>query len=337
MRERNLLLDYLKGLAIFLVIWGHCLQFATTSTFDFFSNQAFVIIYSFHMPLFMVISGYLFFLTQKNKSFTGIAWSKTQQILIPLLIWGGVMLLIPHVRAILQGRLSGIITAPQYIESITGGFWFLWCSYVCALLNAFVNKFVKDQLWAYVLITTVILLLPNDYNFYFVKFTLPYFFAGYLYHKYIGKLQGLRTAATYASFLLFPVLLLLWDTTSYIYVSGRSFNLLSFDEGLGIIIYRYAIGAIGILFFTTVATALRLVLSEGVVSKVGKQSFGIYIIGGVVNMLLVTRLHIPSDSTLVYTFIWTPMLAVFVTGVSYLVTMLLSKIRLANRLLLGGR
>jgi len=133
------------------------------------------------------------------------------------------------------------------------------------------------------------------------------------------------------------VLLLLWDTTSYIYVSGRSFNLLSFDEGLGIIIYRYAIGAIGILFFTTVATALRLVLSEGVVSKVGKQSFGIYIIGGVVNMLLVTRLHIPSDSTLVYTFIWTPMLAVFVTGVSYLVTMLLSKIRLANRLLLGGR
>jgi len=176
MRERNLLLDYLKGLAIFLVIWGHCLQFATTSTFDFFSNQAFVIIYSFHMPLFMVISGYLFFLTQKNKSFTGIAWSKTQQILIPLLIWGGVMLLIPHVRAILQGRLSGIITAPQYIESITGGFWFLWCSYVCALLNAFVNKFVKDQLWAYVLITTVILLLPNDYNFYFVKFTLPYFF-----------------------------------------------------------------------------------------------------------------------------------------------------------------
>jgi fucose 4-O-acetylase-like acetyltransferase len=68
-RKRNVLLDYFKGIAIFLVVWGHCLQYAANASYDFFSNEVFIVIYSFHMPLFMFISGYLFFLTQKTRAF----------------------------------------------------------------------------------------------------------------------------------------------------------------------------------------------------------------------------------------------------------------------------
>ena len=58
MRERNRMLDSLKGFAIFLVVLGHVIQtvFAPDS-YD--SNVIFKIIYSFHMPLFIFISGYL--------------------------------------------------------------------------------------------------------------------------------------------------------------------------------------------------------------------------------------------------------------------------------------
>ena len=54
--ERLLFADLLKVLAIYLVLWGHCVQqFFTTSPLE---NDVYVYIYSFHMPLFMVLSGY---------------------------------------------------------------------------------------------------------------------------------------------------------------------------------------------------------------------------------------------------------------------------------------
>lgn len=56
--ERNEKLDNLKGIAIFLVVWGHSLQYLNNGEFDFFENSLFQVIYSFHMPLFMVISGF---------------------------------------------------------------------------------------------------------------------------------------------------------------------------------------------------------------------------------------------------------------------------------------
>lgn len=45
-------LDVVKGFAIFLMLWGHSIQYCTNGEFDFFENNAFKFIYSFHMPLF---------------------------------------------------------------------------------------------------------------------------------------------------------------------------------------------------------------------------------------------------------------------------------------------
>ena len=62
-RNRNYYIDAAKGLAIFLMLWGHCIQSCVVgSDVDFFENTVFKAIYSFHMPLFMLISGYLFFI-----------------------------------------------------------------------------------------------------------------------------------------------------------------------------------------------------------------------------------------------------------------------------------
>lgn len=63
-KRRSVLIDALRGVAIILVIIGHCISNGSGS--GYFSNQgyyeniAFKFIYSFHMPLFMIISGYLF-------------------------------------------------------------------------------------------------------------------------------------------------------------------------------------------------------------------------------------------------------------------------------------
>ena len=51
---RNLMIDIVKGIATLLVVWGHFIQFSMWGAEAFFENEVFIIIYSFHMPLFGV-------------------------------------------------------------------------------------------------------------------------------------------------------------------------------------------------------------------------------------------------------------------------------------------
>ena len=57
MNKRLLWADSLKGVLILLVILGHAIQRVLVD--ECFSNHIWNIIYSFHMPAFMAISGYL--------------------------------------------------------------------------------------------------------------------------------------------------------------------------------------------------------------------------------------------------------------------------------------
>lgn len=60
--------DLLKGIAIFLVVWGHTIQYGGSGSI-FFDNKAFIFIYSFHMPLFLLISGYFLAKSAGRRSF----------------------------------------------------------------------------------------------------------------------------------------------------------------------------------------------------------------------------------------------------------------------------
>ncbi len=63
-KSRNIYFDLLKGIAIILVAYGHVLQ---TFNSDWESSSIGKTIYAFHMPLFMLISGY-FFLSECSKN-----------------------------------------------------------------------------------------------------------------------------------------------------------------------------------------------------------------------------------------------------------------------------
>lgn len=78
-------LSVLQGFAIFLVVLGHVIH--GNAIFEW-QNSLNRIIYSFHMPLFMCISGYLFHKTQiqKNKPFTSMLKNKAIRLLIPYFV-----------------------------------------------------------------------------------------------------------------------------------------------------------------------------------------------------------------------------------------------------------
>ena len=81
-------LDLLKGFAIFLVVMGHFLAWTFPADVDRGYFPLFVknVIYSFHMPLFFFVSGYLVDLKRKEWNVgTGISviWKRVQTLLLP--------------------------------------------------------------------------------------------------------------------------------------------------------------------------------------------------------------------------------------------------------------
>lgn len=84
-RNRIVELDFFKGIAILLVVLGHSIS---RSVADHYSDPVLLWIYSFHMPLFFFISGYLISYTSYKKRSLGNSFlKKGLTLLIPYLIW----------------------------------------------------------------------------------------------------------------------------------------------------------------------------------------------------------------------------------------------------------
>lgn len=87
MKERIVYIDRLKGFGIFLVVLGHLIQ---NNVINGTSHTLFNVIYSFHMPFFFFLSGYVAYKTSKIDSFKSIPLyikNKAIALLIPMLSW----------------------------------------------------------------------------------------------------------------------------------------------------------------------------------------------------------------------------------------------------------
>lgn len=107
MEKRIDYIDAVKGFAIFFVVFAHALVWNITDasliiTKDLVSDTNIKVggiiwhaIYSFHMPLFFFVSGYLFRVgkTSKNDISSNVK-KKVQRLLLPYFISGWLMLLV---------------------------------------------------------------------------------------------------------------------------------------------------------------------------------------------------------------------------------------------------
>lgn len=88
-QTRNNVIDIVKGITILLVIYGHVIQILYMGTgMEFFSDRIEKFICSFHMPLFSLISGYLFYFTCIHRTIKEIFYKRIVGLIQPLLIWG---------------------------------------------------------------------------------------------------------------------------------------------------------------------------------------------------------------------------------------------------------
>ena len=289
--KRSDLLDILKGLLIISVVVGHCIQYGSGEQFlrsyAFFEHPLFKFIYSFHMPLFMVICGYLFGFSIRSRSWQQQLKNRARQLLIPITVWATIIFAEKFIGAHfvdgepITGSVWSILN--RWFNSITGNLWFLWAVFYNTLIVIFVNRILKDSLWAYVAIFVLSFIVPKAALYCFMY---PYFVMGYLYCKYlresnfIAETMRYRWILTIGVSLLFAAMLHHFGREDYVYTTG-TFILRGGKplQQLGIDLFRLAIGAVGSLSIIAVTNELyRLVGCRlGILTYLGRKTMGIYI------------------------------------------------------------
>jgi fucose 4-O-acetylase-like acetyltransferase len=140
-KNRDLFLDIAKGLAIILVVVGHVVQ-GSSPNFD--DLLWFKVIYSFHMPLFVFLSGAvaaIAFKSDKVKEGVSAALQQTKtriakamvRLLLPFIAWCLINELIYHHS---ESVMSALVLAFRRPDT---ALWFLLAIFYCIVLEELFN------------------------------------------------------------------------------------------------------------------------------------------------------------------------------------------------------
>lgn len=253
--QRNVYLDIIKGVAIILVVFGHSIQYGTGLSVnnDYFQYPLFIFIYSFHMPLFMLISGFLFFGSVKRHSVKYNCRSKFTSLLIPIIAWNTINLIVGDAALLIKGKeISCIDNLLSYFTAT----WFLWSIFWCSIIVLLIRNLFKDNIFVYLLIG-ICLLLINDKNkvlgISYHTYMYPYFVAGYLWNKFnlyqaYNKISNNKKLLTMiVCVIVFILMLFKYNNNDYVYTTGTAIILnghLNLSQ-VSIDLYRYTIGFVG--------------------------------------------------------------------------------------------
>ena len=142
-KYRDAFLDIAKGLAIILVVIGHVIQ-GSAENFD--DLLWFKVIYSFHMPLFVFLSGAVAAIAFQSDSLKDGMKASLQQatvkiskaavrLLLPFVAWCVINQLIYHHS---DSVMSALILAFRRPDT---ALWFLLAIFYCIVLTVFFNIF----------------------------------------------------------------------------------------------------------------------------------------------------------------------------------------------------
>lgn len=239
--EKRRFINFLRGVAVFLMLWGHCIQYCCGGQIDHFQNWGFQFIYSFHMPLFMLISGYLFFASSQKRAAVELIEYKAKSLLYPLLMCAILNLFLTSgLKVLFKGASITLLLGGIRHSSL----WFLWSVLSCSIAVAIAVKTFQSKVLQGVLLILCVALVAVFPSWKMNIYMYPYFVIGYLYARNEEKLKRIADVLAVLCAAAFVVMLFFFEEKHFIYTSG----LLGGDtlrESVGIDLFRWAIGLCG--------------------------------------------------------------------------------------------
>ncbi|HSI76282.1 MAG TPA: acyltransferase family protein [Lunatimonas sp.] len=282
-KKRIEYIDALKGFAIFLVLWGHSLQYLKNG-YDAFQNPVFEFIYSFHMPLFFMISGF-FFRSSLKLNIKDYLVKKSLQLLLPCFVWAILFFIQGIIIDTIEGReyfFNNWLDVVKHILASTWGVWFLRELFISYLIAYVSLKLFKNAWLACVLSISLVLISPFLAEL--QRVFLPVFWAGFFLKDYYPIFLKYVKKIFIISAVVFSICLLFWNGNYTMYITNFP-SLINFKEltlnvtNINISIFRLFIGLCGSTFFFAL---FEILYSDSKffsrLSKIGVNTLAIYLL-----------------------------------------------------------
>ena len=351
--EREVLPDILRGFATILVVLGHCIQEGSGEAYriesSYFSDRLYQFIYSFHMPLFMLISGYLGWRSinkcEKRQEQVKLLGRRASSLLLPVFLWTA----LDYVRILITNYVNG---RPQpealifvYFYNALNNLWFLWAVWWCFIVIYVMHYYFKDNIIVYILGFLSLFMLPDGLGLGAYKYMLPYYLAGYYMHGYMpGKGQNFEKKpqlwAIAVSGLAFAGLFTYYNEDSFIYLTGYKLVGKNIMRQLCIDLYRMVIGFAGSCFFILVwqyiigcineiNRAGKIKIIVRILKMLGMNSMGIYILSGYLLVFFIQRIDFINKPLYIFNIFETTV----VLAMSLPITIFIGKIPVLKKLI----
>lgn len=314
-KQRLQSMDLLKFLAIFLVLWGHSEQYLLSC--DYSERAVYRHIYSFHMPLFMMISGFFYAMTIKSGIISNIL-HKARHLLLPVLGWSGIMFL---AMSVLHRHFPPL---ESYLDFAVYGLWFLKSVFACSILGIFPFLIFRNHF----ALASVIASVVSQVLFFIPVVNLPFMFPAflvggivYMYHDFFTS--NLRWIVPLCG-LIWVVCNMFLDADAYQMMNAgeKTYSISYIFERFCWKIYKYAMGLSGALFFMglfeVIFSSPRSSRVMSICTEWGGMTLGIYILQSfILEDYLANRLNFDDLPSLIFDFVISPLisLGVMVTSV----------------------
>lgn len=329
--KRMKAMDALKLFAIFMVLWGHAIQhMVSTSRFE---SPVWIFIYSFHMPLFMMVSGF-FGASLTKYSFRDCLVKKSRQLLLPALSFG----IICCVLDIVHG---GGVREMAY--TLYASFWFLKSAFLCAIFYYIGFKHPRFRLLG----LCVTLLISQGIPCWQFNLMYPCFLVGVLVSAYQKQFIAKSNSIALVTGIVFVGLLVFWIDGRFLNTTGSGLSLssLSLATALDYMlrhVYKVVIGCVGSVFFMSLFLSVGKRIPESRVGDVlcrwGTYTLGIYVLQTfVLEMFVRAYFNCDGMNFYLFHFVVTPLVSVVVLLVCILIINMIHRSRVASLWLLGEK
>ncbi|GHU07172.1 acyltransferase/acetyltransferase [Spirochaetia bacterium] len=331
-------IDLLKVFTIFCVLWGHAIQ-QLDNGLDWIhctENPIFKLLYSFHMPLFYMLSGFFFKSSLKN-NLKDFVFKKGIQLLLPWFIWcvlRGSLLLINTI--IIKGNDVDLIQAFRIIFG--GHFWFLRELFISYFITYVGYKILKKGYLVAILAICFTLFAPlmSSQSFY-----LPIFFVGIMLKEYYQFIRKHINIFLCVSAVIFILCLLFWKGIYY-GLSPRIFSFRTFSFNFSntpVALYRLLTGISGSIFlFSVFARTYKGNKDYSKLSSYGKYTLEIYILQVIlIETMLTKMIDFPNINIWVYSLVITPIIALMVFILCVVIIKFIQKCKYIDFILFGHK
>lgn len=319
MTKRKSYIDRLKGIAIILVVMGHVITFSMNHPID---DKLIKIISSFHMPLFMFLSG---FVLSSPPNYKKLA-KRFKQLIIPFLTIG------LSYTLYMQHSIEDFFTNDAKL-----GYWYLFVLFIFNLflllfkLNTFNNNNLKilcDIIIAIVIYTVLWGLSKLDSKannllsiYFFIK-VWPFFIVGHLINKYHNLFNQLKQENNIYTISFIGTIL-------YFCMVSRNFNSILFSLTCPFFV-------ITTLFYIFVRRQKSYLCVERALEDIGKNTLEIYTL----HYFLIANIRLDflnqyfTNNTIIE-FITITIIAIIIIAIIYLITYLIKQSKLLHSFLFG--